>query len=163
MINKKNFNKWLAALRSGKFPQGRRFLYDSSSNTFCCLGVVECLHLNLKPHQKVKIKHTLRNAGHPSKSTIETYLGIAYNSRAYNVSSENSLLANIRLASVKLREIFQEKLPHKFDDFQTWNQLRTYIRITELNDAAILNLTFEDIATILEEYFKEGEQEDEIQ
>lgn len=31
--------KWLEALRSGKFKQGSRRLYDKTSGGYCCLGV----------------------------------------------------------------------------------------------------------------------------
>jgi hypothetical protein len=33
-----NLHKWIAALRSGKYKQGRRALRPSK-NTYCCLGV----------------------------------------------------------------------------------------------------------------------------
>lgn len=31
--------KWIAALRSGKYKQGRYTLYRNNKDTFCCLGV----------------------------------------------------------------------------------------------------------------------------
>jgi hypothetical protein len=31
--------KWLEALRSGKYKQGKNVLYDAETNCFCCLGV----------------------------------------------------------------------------------------------------------------------------
>jgi hypothetical protein len=31
--------KWAAALRSGKYFQGKSNLYDSFDNSYCCLGV----------------------------------------------------------------------------------------------------------------------------
>lgn len=31
--------KWLKALRSGKFKQGKEVLFDKEKNTYCCLGV----------------------------------------------------------------------------------------------------------------------------
>ena len=38
--------KWIEALRSGKYRQGRRFLcYDGK---YCCLGVLNELYLNLE-------------------------------------------------------------------------------------------------------------------
>lgn len=33
--------KWLAALRSGDYRQGRRALYDASTDGYCCLGVLQ--------------------------------------------------------------------------------------------------------------------------
>ncbi len=32
--------QWIKALTSGKYRQGRTYLYNKSDNTFCCLGVV---------------------------------------------------------------------------------------------------------------------------
>lgn len=31
--------KWVAALRSGEYKQGRMGLYSESENSFCCLGI----------------------------------------------------------------------------------------------------------------------------
>lgn len=38
-INKEFKDKWLTALRSGEYEQGREQLYTASDNTYCCLGV----------------------------------------------------------------------------------------------------------------------------
>lgn len=41
---KESLKKWLDALRSGKYAQGKHRLWTPGSNTFCCLGVMEhCL------------------------------------------------------------------------------------------------------------------------
>ena len=32
--------KWVAALRSGEYKQGRDVLHNNKSNTYCCLGVL---------------------------------------------------------------------------------------------------------------------------
>ena len=32
-------NKWINALRSGKYKQGQSDLYNENKDTFCCLGV----------------------------------------------------------------------------------------------------------------------------
>lgn len=32
--------KWVAALRSGNYKQGKGVLYSKYQNTFCCLGVL---------------------------------------------------------------------------------------------------------------------------
>lgn len=39
-MEKKLKNKWVKVLRSGKYTQGKGFLYNKKSNTFCCLGVL---------------------------------------------------------------------------------------------------------------------------
>lgn len=38
--------KWIDALRSGEFQQGRYALYNNQSDTYCCLGVL-CKVLNI--------------------------------------------------------------------------------------------------------------------
>ena len=38
MLNE-NAKKWVEALRSGKFKQGKNFLHSIEGDTFCCLGV----------------------------------------------------------------------------------------------------------------------------
>lgn len=40
--------KWLKALRSGKYKQGKGTLYDPTTKTFCCLGVLEHVCLDGK-------------------------------------------------------------------------------------------------------------------
>lgn len=41
--------EWIAALRSGKYKQGRGSLYDDINNTYCCLGVLGvCAQLPLE-------------------------------------------------------------------------------------------------------------------
>jgi hypothetical protein len=39
-MDKKLKTKWLAALRGGKYEQGRGQLYRKSDGTFCCIGVL---------------------------------------------------------------------------------------------------------------------------
>jgi hypothetical protein len=46
-VNPKIKQKWLKALRSGKYKQGQCALYEEGS--YCCLGVL--LHIN-HPHSK---------------------------------------------------------------------------------------------------------------
>jgi hypothetical protein len=38
-MNQQQKEQWLAALRSGKYPQGRGFLKSSITGGYCCLGV----------------------------------------------------------------------------------------------------------------------------
>lgn len=39
-MKKQDAEKWLQALRSGKYAQGDGLLYDHLLNTYCCLGVL---------------------------------------------------------------------------------------------------------------------------
>ena len=38
---KAKLKKWLAALRSGEYKQGRNMLYNEHNGSFCCLGVLQ--------------------------------------------------------------------------------------------------------------------------
>lgn len=40
--------RWLKALRSGKYKQGKGSLYDPNTKTFCCLGVLSHVALDGK-------------------------------------------------------------------------------------------------------------------
>ena len=39
-MNEEIKKKWVGALRSGEYKQGRSILYNREDNTFCCLGVL---------------------------------------------------------------------------------------------------------------------------
>lgn len=39
-MKKEIADKWVEALRSGKYKQGTRRLYDPPTNSYCCLGVL---------------------------------------------------------------------------------------------------------------------------
>jgi hypothetical protein len=39
-MNKKLKKKWIKALNSGDFEQGRLYLHHAETNKFCCLGVL---------------------------------------------------------------------------------------------------------------------------
>ena len=43
-MNKEIKEKWIAALKSGEYEQGKNYL-RTSDNKFCCLGVLEDIHL----------------------------------------------------------------------------------------------------------------------
>ena len=47
---------WLAALRSGKYKQGKIMLYDRNNDTYCCLGIL-CRTNNL-PMKKNSSRET---------------------------------------------------------------------------------------------------------
>ncbi|MDO9068607.1 MAG: hypothetical protein Q7W05_09135 [Deltaproteobacteria bacterium] len=40
--------KWVAALRSGEYRQGKHMLLDSNTNSYCCLGVL-CVAAGKEP------------------------------------------------------------------------------------------------------------------
>lgn len=47
-MTKKMANKWIRALRSGKYTQGRHELYTPATNRYCCLGVLCDLYPELQ-------------------------------------------------------------------------------------------------------------------
>lgn len=49
MLPDEQIDKWVAALRSGEYKQGRGQLYVPKENSYCCLGVLGCVVHGLKP------------------------------------------------------------------------------------------------------------------
>lgn len=41
MITEQQKKKWIKALRSGKYKQGKAVLHNEFYSTYCCLGVLE--------------------------------------------------------------------------------------------------------------------------
>lgn len=50
--------KWVAALRSGKFKQGKGSLHNTHKNTYCCLGVAARI---AKPKADIGSSFTTKN------------------------------------------------------------------------------------------------------
>jgi hypothetical protein len=46
-MKKQMAQKWVDALRSGKYKQGHMELHNKKDNTFCCLGVLDDLYPEL--------------------------------------------------------------------------------------------------------------------
>lgn len=45
--------KWCDALRSGKYKQGKSYMYNEKTGTYCCLGVLEFGVLGRPVHQGI--------------------------------------------------------------------------------------------------------------
>jgi hypothetical protein len=43
-MKKEHADEWIKALRSGKYKQGKGYLYNAAYNKWCCLGVLNDLH-----------------------------------------------------------------------------------------------------------------------
>lgn len=77
MANKKNIKKWVTALRSGEYCQGRRSL--RFQDKFCCLGVA--CELALKSGVDLEVIHVCgiwnydEQTGHLPKK-VQNWLGI---------------------------------------------------------------------------------------
>lgn len=50
-MKKEIADKWVAALRSGEYTQGRQFLHNRKENSYCCLGVL----CKIAQNDKVKL------------------------------------------------------------------------------------------------------------
>lgn len=69
-MKKEVMKKWVKALRSGKYKQGRSLMYNEYENTYCCLGVLCAINgIELDEGQSV-IK-----SQHISKLDISTVSG----------------------------------------------------------------------------------------
>ncbi len=53
-LNQKFKRKWVNALRSGKYNQGRGMLFDHDKNAYCCLGVA-CAAAHIPQSKILKI------------------------------------------------------------------------------------------------------------
>jgi len=47
--------RWLAALRSGNYKQGKSYLHNRDEDTYCCLGVLCDLYVKDHPDQLVAV------------------------------------------------------------------------------------------------------------
>lgn len=61
-MNPKVKRAWVAALRSGKYKQGKYFL-RRPDNAFCCLGVLCNLHAEAHPHLAARETNPQRYIG----------------------------------------------------------------------------------------------------
>jgi hypothetical protein len=77
--------KWVAALSSGKYKQGRSFLYSLRTDAFCCLGVYE---VECNGKRKSDINHS-------SWGTIYRYIGTKENELVKMNDGEGKSFAEI--------------------------------------------------------------------
>jgi hypothetical protein len=69
-------DKWVKALRSGKYKQGRGILYNPEEKSFCCLGVLEhiCLDGNVELYTTgADTSHPGSFRGSPSSEFYDEY------------------------------------------------------------------------------------------
>ena len=70
--NKTNIRKWIKALNSGNYEQGKEHLYKASSDRYCCLGVACKLYAKEK---KINFKKLIKNNSYlPEK--VKNWLGV---------------------------------------------------------------------------------------
>lgn len=133
-------NRWVEALRSGKYKQGQNVLhqsYEGQNDSFCCLGVL--CDLAAKD-----------GAVHKSKSStydpkLSTY---RYDTSASGLSSDMRTWSGVASSEGRINVTYEDNpLDIPFDD------VRGYTFLSVLNDRQ--NFTFEEIANVIEHYWKE--------
>lgn len=77
---KKELQRWLRALESGRYIQGRNFLYDPEEGSFCCLGLEQ--YINRKCQVEVKAPNTDLFQGLPSTDYLDKH-GIHFVAHMY--------------------------------------------------------------------------------
>lgn len=74
---RENLEKWLVALRSGEYKQGKGQLFDESENAYCCMGVA-CVVLGLKQKEEsFEIEKDIWDSAAISTATMEDHFGIS--------------------------------------------------------------------------------------
>jgi hypothetical protein len=85
--------RWVDALRSGEYEQGKECLHDSSDNTFCCLGVLTDLYIKEHGQQWHKpdgATHlTFEDEGGVLPSSVRTWAGLVFGSCSPYVSGRD--------------------------------------------------------------------------
>lgn len=153
MVNKENVKKWLEALRSGEYQQGKRKLFTEEGN-FCCLGVAcdmyakeELQAPTAKGNRQDWYENISLACGHPT----------------YELYGDELLKGEIKMIGYDTD--CDETLPDAVAD---WLGVPTMLNVTVeggrldgskegvtfLNDTE--NKTFEEIADLLEKEFLNG-------
>lgn len=121
------FNEWIAALKSGNYKQGTRYLYHPGRNTYCCLGVLARVQSEMGiPTPELNL----------TEQSAYFYPALDLGNLCYPILSDNGKLpADV---SVKL------KTPVKW--------IATTRILAEINDNSLAN--FEEIAKIIEAVYR---------
>lgn len=150
-MNKENIRKWVAALRSGEYKQGERYLLSASPKTlepkYCCLGVA------------CSISSDLLNLDFKKSGKLTTPEGIELYTYTYNGS--DSFLPD---AVMEWLGIDQESpaipaylLP--YDDQVLSYNISGSVELAALNDD--MGYNFNQIADLIEKAYINEEEEDE--
>lgn len=67
--------KWVEALRSGKYKQGRMKLYDALNDCYCCLGVADVI-CGYKPSARGTIDKSHDNVPEPLRLVGSVYMSL---------------------------------------------------------------------------------------
>jgi hypothetical protein len=86
--------KWLEALRSGRYPQGRKALRDEHDQ-YCCLGVLcDVVDPNAWEQRRGFWAHHGKD-GYPTPSLV-TQVGLTHHAASYLVSMNDAFLKTFK-------------------------------------------------------------------
>ena len=121
-LNKKQFNKWVKALRSGEFKQTQYSLQDEKG--YCCLGVACKVLIPDNKINKRKYNNDLMSGGIPS----------------WQPYAPDWLKG--------INDDFKDKMDYKFENNQITDKYKMNYSLGRLNDELLM--TFDEIADCLE-------------
>lgn len=138
--------KWIAALRSGEYKQGKNVLYDARDNSYCCLGVL------CKTIGKQFVKH-------PTRTLLAATKPVPYpalEKRAVWVvegTAEGQVLPYVIQEEVGMHSTngmlpqHAEKITERVNGEQTYQPEDDVFELTSMNDGG---KTFAEIADVIE-------------
>lgn len=135
--------KWVAALRSGEYKQGKGVLHNQDTNTYCCLGVLCDLFVKEK-----NIKDTYCQQRMLSDTSIVTVFG----------DSTGTLPSDVRhwawIGDDNGQFKYNKPIPSS-NGTAYFNDEDTCL-LTSMNDGEYgHDFTFEEIANIIEEQWRQ--------
>lgn len=84
-VQRERLRRWVSALRSGVYPQGRFCMYDASTKGFCCLGVY-CEAVDAVPAQY------LAKLEYPNSTPNSTWPLLRSHNRAFAALNDSARL-----------------------------------------------------------------------
>jgi hypothetical protein len=134
--------KWVAALRSGEYKQGKGVLHNQDSNTYCCLGVLCDLFVKEK---------NIRDAYCQQRMLSDSSLVTAFDGTTGTLPRDVRYWSGISDDNGQ----FQYDKPIPSRDTSYFRDEQTCL-LTSMNDGEYgHDFTFEEIANIIEEQWRQ--------
>lgn len=145
--------EWVAALRSGKYQQGREYLHNRETNTYCCLGVVCDI---LTQHGILSTKDSESTGyqdGTYSRINVTTFVGVD--------NANDQLLPQDACRALGLVEIQVDELEDGHASYERFDEDPEFLTevvgspsLSSLNDT--YGFTFIQIADLIEDQLLGG-------
>ncbi len=117
-----NAKQWVAALRSGKYKQGREYLgtIDGEGEKYCCLGVACELAVNTglipKGHREQCIVYANKDDVLPM--IVQDWLGLQWNTGAFILGGQSESLGRcndfLKMSFEEIADIIESEPPGLF-------------------------------------------------